>query len=156
MIDYIFDKKSIVFFSTIWWAVFSAFSISQYNPFQLLNIVGFLFLVIVPGLLTVLMLRFEALEFWGYVALSVGFSLLELVAVALLGNFILPFFGVVQPLDNSVLLLEITFLIFSLLVLNWWRWVDIKIPLRRFAVFDNTRDLALALFPIVFVCMSVA
>jgi uncharacterized membrane protein len=138
-----------------WGIVFGALSIYGINPFELLTIVGFLFLAIVPGLLTVFALRLKGLSVWGYAGLIVGFSVLELIIVALLGNTFLPFEGIARPLDKPVLLWEVCLLIAALSLVVWLRIKEIEISFRRFMLFDSVRDFALATVPAIFVLLAV-
>ena len=150
-----FFKQAPVFYVTIWWLVFLILSLTNSNPFQLLNIIGFLFLIIVPGGLTVLALRLRGLDFWGYAGLIAGFSLLELMIMGLLGNTILPFFGINQPLEKIFLLWELFFIVVTLLIVNWARWETVTVSFKKFILFDNLRDAFLAFFPVVFVLLSI-
>ncbi len=145
--------------------MFSALSLNNFNNFQLLNIFGFLFLTIAPGFLTVLNLsarcesvsggKLQSLNFWGKLALVVGFSLLELMLVALLGNTLLPLVGIVRPLDKSVLLLELYLLIAVLLSVTWLRIRSVEVTIKRYVFFSTLKDLFLSLIPIVFVALSI-
>lgn len=130
-------------------------SITKTNYFQLLNIVGFISLIILPGLLTIFAIGIKKLDFWGYIGLAIGLSLLELMAVGLLGNTFLPFMGVVSPLGKGPFLLEFSFLIFSLLVIAWMRRERAGTPTEHHLLFDNYRDFILAFAPAVFVLMSI-
>lgn len=148
-------RRYILFPILVWWILFEGLSAYNFNPLQLLNIVGFLFLIIVPGLLTVLAMKLKGLNFWGHASFIVGFSLLELMLIALLGNTFLPYIGIARPLDKGPLLLEVYLLIAILFIIVWRRVKQVEIPIRRYAIFDNLRDIILSFAPIAFVVLSI-
>lgn len=112
------SRTHLLTMTALWWLVFLVLSFTHDNHFHALNILGFLFLSIVPGMLTVLALRLE-IPFFASLSLSVAFSLLELMLVGLTGNFLLPKLGIIAPLSQNVLLLEISILVFAL---SWVAW----------------------------------
>ena len=157
MKDLRISRKLFLLSILTWWIIFVVLSTVRFNPFQLLNIVGFLFLVIVPGMLTVAALKIKGLQFWGYAGLIVGFSLFELMVVGLLGNTLLPYLGLVKPLGFWVLIAEISLLI-AVLSMNAWEGLldwEINIYEKIYKLFPSKLDTWLSLFPIVFVIQSV-
>ncbi len=130
-------------------------SAGEINNFQILNIIGFPALVILPGFLTLKVFRVEKLDFWGFLGLSAGLSLFELMLVGLLGNTFLPFFGVTSPLSKSTLLVELSYPIIALILILWFRSEEIKLKVRKYLIFDQLRDFILAFAPIIFVVMSI-
>lgn len=149
------NRWNIILPILAWWLLFSALSIFDYNRFQVLNIVGFPFLAIIPGLLTLVSARVKNLPFWAYATLSVGFSILELMLMGLIGNTFLPFAGIARPLDKPVLLLELYPLIVVLITIAWLRIEPIEIMIKRYLLSDSMRDFILSLTPILFVVMSI-
>ncbi|MBA3788858.1 DUF2206 domain-containing protein [Patescibacteria group bacterium] len=141
--------------TVVWMGLFFALSITQFNHFEVLNIVGFLFLSLVPGLLTVFALEIKNLPFWGYLVVIIGFSILELMVSVLLGNTLLPFVGVARPLDRPFLLFDIYLLVSILMGIVWLRVKDIEIQCKPYVLFDTARDAVIALTPILFVILSV-
>src|SRR5580700_7491807 len=75
-----------------WWLAFLWLRSMHSMPEVVVNTVGFGFLAIVPGMLTTIALKVRTLAPWGKLAISIGFSILELMVVALLGNTILQWF----------------------------------------------------------------
>jgi uncharacterized membrane protein len=138
-----------------WLGLFAALTVSSFNRFELLNIIGFSFLIIVPGFLTMLLLEIKKIEFWGYLGLVVGFSLLEIILTILFYNNILPIFHIMRPLDKIPLLAEISSLVLFLLSLNLFRKSPVKIKLDKFILFENRKDLIFAFTPVIFVVMSI-
>jgi uncharacterized membrane protein len=152
----ILNRRKILLGITIWWFSFAVLSIIGRNNFQVLNVVGFAALIILPGLLTLMITGVVVKEFWGYVALAIGISLLELMGIGLLANTLMPFAGVRTPLDKGMLLLIFSDLIFLLLAIAWKSGKDFKVVLRqKFLLFESRRDSTFAFFPIIFVAMSV-
>lgn len=90
---------------------------SAHIPALIVDIVGVFTLLLLPGFLTLLILRLDKLIPWGLLVIIVGFSLLELMLVALAGNYLLPYYGYAQPLAKPVLLSEF-FILFNMLLLG--------------------------------------
>lgn len=142
--------------ATAWWLGFLLLAFTHTNNLQLLNIVGFTALIILPGFLTLLVAKIKVAEPWGYLGLTVGVSLLELMLVGLLVDVLLPFAGVAAPLNTEMLFLVFSDLIFVLLALIWKNNKDLEIVIRpRFILFERYRELVLAFAPIIFVIMSI-
>jgi uncharacterized membrane protein/glycosyltransferase involved in cell wall biosynthesis len=141
----------------IWWLLFLGLRSRDTVPGWLTTTVGFSFLVIVPGMLTVICLRLGRMAAWGRLALSVGLSLLELMLTGLLTNTVLQWFGIRQPLSAHWLLPIMTVLLAGLLVRTWQQAAEWSFPIgvRLRAVFANRNHLLLAFFPLLFVALSV-
>lgn len=139
----------------VWWILFSVLSAFNYNRFQLLNIIGFPFLAIVPGLLTVILSRIKGLNFWAYAGLTLGFSLLELMVVGLLGNTFLPFAGIIRPLDKSPILLEVYLLVGILFATTWLRVKEVEVSVKHLIIFNKVRDYIFSFIPLIFVALSI-
>lgn len=139
-----------------WWLVFVVLSTTEFNYFQLLNIFGFLTLILLPGLLTISLVGVRKIGLWGYIGLAVGFSLLELMVVALLGNLFLPLVGIAHPLSKAILLSEFSVLVFFLLVLLRVYPKKISLPFKSYLLFDNVYDFVISLVPLVFVFLSIS
>jgi uncharacterized membrane protein len=151
----IIKRSRLLIAVATWFALFLALSFENYNSFQLLNIIGFISLAILPGFLTIIAGKIRGLPFWGYMTLAIGFSLLELIVMALIGNTLLPLAGISRPLDKPVLLLELYSLIGILVALAWIRMKDIEIRIKKYILFDTFRDLALSFTPIFFLALSI-
>jgi uncharacterized membrane protein len=149
------SNKKIVFWVAIWEIAFFLLSASGYNHLQLLNIIGFLTLILLPGMLTVILFRLENLPLWGYISLTVAFSILELMVMALIGNTILPHFGNFTPLDKRTLLVEFAFLVNILLLFVARYEKEIRMSVYPFILFKTKRDTFFALLPILFLALSV-
>ena len=152
-----FTRIHILVLTVVSGSIFGLLSFYQDNSFQVLNVVGFLFLSFVPGALTVLSLRLKGLSFFINLSIAVAFSLLELMTIGLLGNFLLPKLGIIEPLARNVLIMELAVLIVVLLLASWERleyWsVDISLKIRE--VFPSALDLLLTFIPLLFVLQSI-
>ena len=140
----------------VWEALFFLLSAFQYNPFGTLNLIGFLTLAFIPGLLAILILKLDGLSFWIYVGLAISFSLFVLTAGGLLSNTLLPHMGIARPLDKPFLLAGF-FLVLNALIFAVWKMNgEVRITLKKYLIFENIRDTILALTPAFFVLMSIA
>jgi uncharacterized membrane protein len=146
------ERGVLVFGVAVWWLFFVLLSANQFNPFEILNIIGFLTLSLLPGTLTLIALRLRGLPLWGYIGLAVGFSLLELMVVALIGNTFFPLVGIARPLDSPSLLLSFSILVTVLTMTCYIRIEHLTVPL---SFFSSKRDIILAFAPGVFVLMSI-
>lgn len=149
------ENKKIIAGSLFCWLIFVALSWLNINNFQLLNIFGFLSLVILPGFLTFLLLKLNSVELWGRIGVIVGLSLLELMIIGLMVNNILPAFGVERPLVKEILIGAFSLWIFFLLALIWFRKRKLTVAFKKFFLFDNYTDLLFATIPVIFVILSI-
>lgn len=151
------SRAGVLFLTWLLAVAFFACSLLGYNGFQILNIVGFIFLAVVPGWLTVLSIRFKSLPFFGVLSLIVALSLLELMVMGLLGNYILPKFGIIHPLTQMVLIFEMGALLAILSGVAWVRLRDWKLDIgAKFKeIFPSKIDLLLSFLPIIFVLQSI-
>lgn len=152
---FVLNRNNIIIITLFWLFFFVMLSNTDTNYFQILNIVGFCTLIILPGALTIPMFRVKNLDAWGYIGLAIGLSLLELMGVVLLGNLFLPFVGVMLPLSKTVLLAELTLLIVALLVTLVILRKEIVIPATRIIFFDKYSEIIMAFLPSIFVLMSI-
>jgi uncharacterized membrane protein len=90
------------------------------------QIVAFLFLSFVPGLLLLRMLRIHNVHIIESLLYSVGLSLFFVMAVGVLANFILPPMGILRPISLLPMLLMITFVFLLLCLLAYIRDKDFR------------------------------
>jgi uncharacterized membrane protein len=139
-----------------WEYSFLLLSALQGNSFQVLNIFGTITLAVLPGLLTLTLLKLERMPFWVCAGLTIGLSLFELSFMALIGNAVLPHFGITRPLDRPALLAEFAVLVPTLFIFNWGFDREPAFNIRPFALlFTSARDAFVALTPVLFVVMSI-
>jgi uncharacterized membrane protein len=108
-------------------------SVGIYIP-VLPQVIGFVFLTFVPGILIVRILKIHNAGVIESVAYSVGLSLASVMFVGALTNFILPFMGVTRPL--SLLPVTVSMAVFTLILMavayvrdkEFIDTADIKLP----------------------------
>lgn len=150
-----FKKLSLTV--AIWGAIFAVLSALHFSPLGLLNIIGFPFLLFVPGYFVVLLLNMQKLSGPIKFLFSVAFSLALLIFWPLLGNTILPLLHIARPLENAVLLPQIALLLVILWALLGWRnkWqFNTKLDVYKF-VKPAKIDIIFALTPLIFVALSI-
>ncbi len=142
---------------TLWWVAFLLLRANPSVPEFVVNAVGFSFLAFVPGALTVIAMPLKQLSAVAKICLSIGFSVLELILLGLLGNTVLQWFGVTRPLDTQYLTVEISILIAALLLIARKYGVRNEISMLQSMrkMFPTRIDRFVALFPLIFIAMSV-
>ncbi len=147
--------STILIVSIVWWAVFVCLSLLQFNPFEILNITGFLFLIIIPGLLTVLTLGLANLEFWAASAFVVAFSIFELMLTALLGNTFLPYIGFPHPFLPNILMTQVSVLFWVLIGINLYDGNKFEFNIPRYFIFKDFKNFCFATLSVLFVVLSI-
>src|SRR5665213_3494849 len=137
------DTFLIVF--DAWWLLFIALVTTGFNQFELLNIVAFISLCIVPGFLLLRALK-VFLPLWEELALCVPLSLLVVMLAGLAGNELLPLVGIARPLENPYLLGEISIAVVALAFCAWIRSENIFVITRL--VRWRGRDALVAFIPL--------
>ncbi len=148
-------RTHLLFFFSVFWLFFISLSDSAFSRSAFFAIIACASLLIVPGVLTLLVLRLEKLDFWTYLTCALAFSILECLFLGLLGNTLLPYFGVDNPLDRSVLLSEFSIFVAALIAAFWVQVHDISIKLPKFGIADSARDFFLATTPALFLAASI-
>lgn len=147
-----FRSSGLIIAGIAWWLFFYILSLQSEGA--LLDIVGFLTLVLLPGALTILSLRIRSSPLIT-IALMLGFSLGELMMMGLLGNTLLPLLGIMNPLSQLVFLTEFTGLIGLLSGFAWYRPCVIEITIPRYKAHENGRTIFFAFAPVLFVPLSI-
>jgi uncharacterized membrane protein len=138
------------------WVLFAGLSLTNWNGFNLLNIVGFPSLVIIPGLLITLSLRAGYnLPFWARVGQSMGLSLLAELLWILLCNSLLPHLHVRRPLDRRPLIAELSVLNIAIYVWTWPRLRYLSYFITRRRVGKSGLDVAISIMPVVLIALAV-
>jgi uncharacterized membrane protein len=138
-----------------WWVCFAALIHFEVHAFYLRTIVGGGFLLIVPGMLFLAALKIHRIELWGRIGLTVGSSIFLLMGAGFVGNSVLPFAGVLRPLDTKPLFFVITLLCALLGAVAWSRFEPIKKWLPRYGVADSGKNFLFAFAPSIFVALSI-
>lgn len=150
-------RTKLIFATSLIWMFFTLLFFFEENPLQLENILGIISLAVFPGMYTLMAIRMKRVSLWAGISMSVAVSLLELMFIALVGNFLLPKIGVLQPLAPLVLICEVTVLYIATVIVAWrvlpgWRFsIDSLIK----EIFPSKRDVWFSLIPFVFVAQAV-
>lgn len=122
------------------------------NQFYIRAALGFLFIVTVPGLLIMLMLKIREIGFWEYLVYTVGLSISFIMFAGLTVNWILPWLNITdKPLSLYPILI-----CFNLFLLIFWlvayirnqdfKGFDITIP--KLDLINNIFFIVPMLFPV--------
>jgi uncharacterized membrane protein len=150
------NRTGLLFLTTYAWALFMVLSFRQSNPLGLLNIIGYLSLIIAPGLLTMFSIGLgHRLPFWHRLAQIIGMSVVELFVWTLICNTVLPHLGVPRPLDRKPILVELSVLY---LLLAGWAFIRLKnfeyrLRLERLTI--HKFGVLATIAPILFVVLSI-
>jgi uncharacterized membrane protein len=151
------NRDGIIFVTTYSWALFVLLSWRQSNPVGLLNIVGYLCLLLVPGLLTLLSIGLgSALPFWHRLGQILGTSILEMFVWILLCNTVLPHFHIARPLDRRPLLIELSALYAGLATWAYIKLARFKYRLKWDQLVGAQKDLFVICIPLLLVILSIA
>ncbi len=142
---------------SLWWLAIITLRTLPSAPEVVINTLGFSFLLIVPGYLTIMCLRLKQVNPLAKVIMAVGVSLFELMLIGLLGNTILQWLGVKRPLDTPFLLGEVSLLLAGLYCVVWWRAGSVKFDIKNklLALLPSRLDVFFAAVPLLFVLLSV-
>jgi uncharacterized membrane protein len=120
--------RTIAIVGLFCWFIFVVVSLSS-SGFLLKAVLGFPLLIGLPGFLFLTSVHVKHTIDWFYVCLTVGLSVIILMIVGLLANFLLPLIDVV-PLRSSPLLVSVTamLVILSVVPVVKVRTLSFKIP----------------------------
>ena len=150
------NKSAYTFFPLVlWWLIFAILFLSGNNQFELLNIIGFSFMIFVPGFLTLTAAKIRYQDVWSFLTAAVGLSIFELIFVALIGNYVLPFIGIVHTLSSQIVFTEMSLfvaVIYFMCINGHNARTQYQQPSFRFA---SVKDACFAFVPAIFVVLSV-
>ena len=109
------NKNIILFGILIFGLIFNFLSLFNIQYYFLSVTFSFIFLITIPGLLIMLMLKIREIGFWEYLVYTIGLSVAFLMFGGLLINWILPLIGIDRPLSLSSLLIS-----FDIFLLIFW------------------------------------
>lgn len=130
-------------------------ALNEWNPLGLLWVLGVPFLFLVPGALTLVIIRPGSLGALVRVPLMVGLSVLELMCLAYAANTFLPLFGIMRPLDTVSLVWSLLTLVFVLGVLAVPHVRSVSVSVPRYGIAAHLGDSALTIAPLLLVGLSV-
>ena len=113
-------------------------------------IFSFIFLIIIPGLLIILMLKIKEIGFWEYLVYTIGLSVAFLMFGGLFINWVLPFIGIDKPLSLMPLLIsfDIFLLIFWIIALKRNNKISLEVEPQRLDFINKTFLIIPVIFPI--------
>ncbi len=118
--------------------------------FYLRAIFSFIFLITIPGLLIMLLLKIREIDFLEYLAYTVGLSVAFLMFGGLFINWVLPLIGINKPLSLMPLLIsfDIFLLIFWVIALKRNNKISLEVEQPRLDFINNTFLIIPVIFPI--------
>jgi len=118
----LFTKKS--FYTIIISAIiaFAGLNLLPVNSF-LVSVYSFLFLITVPGIFLLFLLRIPIKSFWESASFCVGLSLSFIMIGGLLVNQLLPQFGIMHPLAFKPVLISFSLFLLLLSIVSY-RWTN--------------------------------
>ena len=97
------------------------------NFFYIRAILGFIFLIIVPGLLIMLCFKIREVKFWEFLVYIIGLSVAFIIFAGLAVNWTLPALGITdKPLSLFPILICFNIFLIALGVVAWKRNKDFK------------------------------
>jgi len=97
------------------------------NFLYIRQILGFLFLVLVPGLLIMLCFKIRSIGFWEYLVYTVGLSVAFIMFAGLAVNWTLPLLNITdQPLSLYPILVCFNIFLIALGITAWYRNKDLE------------------------------
>lgn len=136
------------------WLVFTVCAVNGWNPFGMQYVLGIPLLFLVPGFLTLTLLRVRIPDMASRTVLAVGISVLELMAIGLLSNTVMPYFGVARPLDSEFIVWGFSTLLFVLLAMASWRLKPIIVLSSHIHRALSRNNAPWIIVPIVLVCTA--
>lgn len=150
------SRTALLFTTTYAWIVFVLLSWQNSNPYGLLNIVGFILLTTLFGLLTMFGISLgKPLPFWHRFGQIIGLSILEIFVWPLICNILLPYFHIARPLDHRPLLIELSVLYSGLAI---WSFIKLKgyaFRLPKRLLFKSSLDVMLLVTPLTFILLAI-
>lgn len=112
---------------TAFFIIINALIISNLDIIYLRQILGFLFIITIPGLLLMLCFKIREVKFWEYLVYTIGLSITFIMFAGLAVNWILPFLGITdKPLSLWPILICFDVFLIALGFVAWRRNIDLK------------------------------
>jgi uncharacterized membrane protein len=146
--------KNLIFFGIIFIRIITGlliFSDIQFPYFRI--IISCIFLMLIPGLLIMLMLKIRKISIWEYLIYTIGLSIAFLMFGGLFINLVLPFVGITMPLSLEPLFvgIDIFLIIFWIIAYKQNKEISFKIKLPKL----DLPEKILFIVPVVFPLLSV-
>jgi uncharacterized membrane protein len=150
-------KKSFYTFITCIIFVFTGLNLLQLNNYFVYSYT-FLFLMSVPGILLLILLRVPFRSFWESSSLCVGLSLFFIMVGGLITNQVLPQVGITHPLSLQPIIFSFSFFLLLLTGIAYFFTSNMSIPIKKIHVsqIDLSFSSALILFPLLAIMGSIS
>src|SRR5665648_80124 len=134
----------------IFWLITTILVLFDIQYFYLRAIFSFIFLITIPGLLIMLMLRIRKIGFWEYLVYTIGLSIAFLMFGGLFINYALPLVGINRPLSLIPLLISfnIFLIIFWLIAYKRNKKISIEIKLPKLDWLNKIFFVTPVIFPL--------
>ena len=133
--------------------IINLLNLLKINHFHILSIINFIFLITLPGILILIMMKIKKLNFWEYLVYMISLSITFLLFGGLLINWILPLLGIPNPLSlyNIMISFDIIFLIIGLI--GYFNKFNMSITIKpiKFDWFNRM----LLIIPLIFPILSI-
>lgn len=147
----IINKKQIFFALVILTLLFDLIALTGFNSFYLGSVYSFIYLMFIPGLITIHIFKIKRINFWDYLIYSVGLSVCFLIFLGLAINWVYPLLLLTKkPLSLLPLLFSMNIALSVLMYLNLrlYKNIEIKFVVPRFKLSDVSVFLVPLAFPI--------
>jgi uncharacterized membrane protein len=146
-------KNKIFFGILIFGLIVNLLVIFDIQYLYLRAIFSFIFLITVPGLLIMLMLKIREVDFWEYLVYTIGLSVAFLMFGGLFINWVLPLIGIDKPLSLMPLLIsfDIFLLIFWIIALKRNNKISLEVEQPRLDFINKT----FLIIPVIFTILSI-
>lgn len=149
------QRTDILFFFSVAWLFLLAVQESAFRDSAFYTVYSLACILLIPGVLTVLILRLSNLGLPTSFFLALAFSILEIMVVGLIGNEFLASLGIPRPLERATLISEFSIFIAGLIALAWLRVPTFSVTVRRYLWTDSLRNISLAAFPLALIALAV-
>ena len=123
--------KNILFFGILFfWLIVNLLVLFDIQYLYFRAIFSFIFLIIVPGLLIMLMIKIRGISFWEYLVYTIGLSIAFLMFGGLFINSILPLVGIDKPLSLVPLLISVNILLLIFWIIAYKRNKEILLEIK--------------------------
>ena len=145
-----FEKNKIFFGILVFVLIVNLLVLFDIQYFYLRAIFSFIFLITIPGLLIMLILKIRKIGFWEYLVYIIGLSVAFLMFGGLFINWVFSLIGIDKPLSLMPLLIsfDIFLLIFWIIALKRNNKISLEVEQPRLDFINKTFLILPVIFPI--------
>ncbi|GAJ24967.1 unnamed protein product, partial [marine sediment metagenome] len=145
-----FEKNKIFFGILVFVLFVNLLVLFDIQYFYLRAIFSFIFLITIPGLLIMLILKIRKIGFWEYLVYIIGLSVAFLMFGGLFINWVFSLIGIDKPLSLMPLLIsfDIFLLIFWIIALKRNNKISLEVEQPRLDFLNKTFLILPVIFPI--------